>query len=158
MPWQLNIRAIAIASAFALAFGSGWMVNGWRLESKVADIQKKISDDGLKAETAAREKERILRSNTETIRRTYEDQISNLNGRLDTAIAGLLSRPSRAEADQSTGSPQVAKSCDGSQLFREDGNFLVREAARADLVREAYKLCITQYETVKSILEQTSGR
>ena len=158
MPWQLNIRAIASGVALVIAFGFGWAVNGWRFESKIAELKNAALDEKLAAEVASRRKESALRADADKIRGEYERKISSLNGRLDAALAGMFDRASRNQAGTDTGNHQTAGSCDGRQLFREDGEFLIREAARADTIRQAYQSCVEQYDSVKLKMEQQNGR
>jgi len=40
-------------------------------------------------------------------------------------------------------------SCSGKELYREDGEFLVRVAREADELRSALKQCYTQYEALR---------
>jgi len=38
-PYKLQLAVVAGAAAVALAFGSGWTVNGWRLGAEVANLR-----------------------------------------------------------------------------------------------------------------------
>lgn len=49
-----------------------------------------------------------------------------------------------------TGSP--SRFGTGAQLYREDSDFLVREAARADRLRLAYTACVAQYTALRTAL------
>ena len=73
-------------------------------------------------------------------------QIRNINAQLVDAISELRKRPSRT-TEASTG--QVAGYCTGSQLYAEDAELALREAARADTIREALKACYLQYDAIK---------
>ena len=150
---QLNFRLIGLGVIAAVLFGSGWAVNGWRLEKRIADIEKKAAEDIVKAEQNARKQESTLRTNADNIRKTYETQITDLNGRLDTVLVWLRDRPERpSNPAPSTPAGATTQACTGSQLFREDADFLIREATRADTIRKAYQRCIAEYESVKSTL------
>jgi hypothetical protein len=42
-----------VAVALALGFGAGWSINGWRLESKVATVQKDAAETRAASANAA---------------------------------------------------------------------------------------------------------
>jgi hypothetical protein len=70
-------------------------------------------------------------------------QIRNINNQLVDAIGELRKRPGRSE-QASTG-----QSCNGTRLYAEDAEFLVREAARADEIRAGLQACYKQYDALK---------
>lgn len=77
---------------------------------------------------------------------TYESIISQR----DRVIASLQKRASRPpEKPASTVDPapaEPATSCTGASLYREDGEFLAGEAARADRILTELAACQAQYE------------
>ena len=80
---------------------------------------------------------------TDQIRKQKDAQIEAINNQLANAISELRKRPSRS--DQANNG-----SCGtGATLYAEDGEFLVREAARADKIRIALNACYEQYDTIK---------
>lgn len=97
-------------------------------------------------EKTIRAKEHQYQADADRIRKEKDDQINAINSQLVDAISQLRKRPSRAtEASNGT----TAKACDGSELFSEDSEFLVREAARADTIRIALQACYNQYDSIK---------
>jgi hypothetical protein len=70
-------------------------------------------------------------------------QIRNINNQLLDAVSELRKRPGRSE-QASTG-----QSCNGTRLYAEDAEFLVREAARADEIRAGLQACYKQYDALK---------
>ena len=95
----------------------------------------------------AREKEHQMQDATDQIRKDKDAQINAINNQLANALIELRNRPSRTSQISSNG--QVVKACNGSQLFSEDSEFLVRESARADTIRIALQACYDQYESLK---------
>ena len=79
---------------------------------------------------------------TDQIRKEKDAQIASINNQLVDAIGQLRSRPNRAQsaANGSCGT--------GATLSAEDAEFLVREAARADVLRTALSACYQQYDSV----------
>lgn len=97
-------------------------------------------------EKAIRAKEHEYQSAADEIRKVKDAQINAINSQLVNSIAELRKRTSRS-SEASNG--QIAKACDGSELFAEDSEFLVREAARADTLRVALQSCYSQYDSIK---------
>ena len=97
-------------------------------------------------EKVIRDKEHQYQADADKIRKDKDAQIKAINNQLVDAISELRKRPSRT-SEASVG--QVVKACNGSQLFSEDSEFLVRESARADTIRIALQACYDQYESLK---------
>ena len=77
------------------------------------------------------------------IRKQKDAQIEAINNQLANAISELRKRPSRP-AEANLGSCGT-----GATLYAEDGEFLVREAARADKIRAGLEACYKQYDAIK---------
>lgn len=94
-------------------------------------------------EKAIRSKEHQYQADADKIRKEKDAQIQAINDQLVNAISELRKRPSRA-AEASNG-----QSCNGTGLYAEDAEFLVREASRADQIRVALQACYNQYDSIK---------
>lgn len=127
----LNIYAIYAVTAIVL-FCSGF-VSGCQHQQSA---QEKV----------IREKEHQYQADADKIRKEKDAQINAINSQLFDAIAELRKRPSRSS--EANNGP-TTKACDGSELFSEDAEFLVREAARADTIRLSLQACYNQYESLK---------
>ena len=77
------------------------------------------------------------------IRKEKDAQIASINNSLADALVQLRSRPSRAQAASN------GQGGTGLSLSAEDSSFLEREAARADVLREALNACYKQYDSLK---------
>ena len=130
---MFGVNIYAIIALVAVTLFCGGFVNGCSYQQS-------------KAEKTIRDKEHQYQADADTIRKDKDAQIKVINNQLVDAISELRKRPSRTAE---TGIGQGIKGCDGSQLFAEDGTFLVREAARADTIRIALKACYDQYESLK---------
>jgi len=124
----LNLYAIYAISAIVL-FCSGF-VSGCQHQQSA---QEKV----------IREKEHQYQADADKIRKEKDAQINAINSQLVDAISSLRSRPSRSTETTN------GKGCNGTGLFAEDSEFLVREAARADQIRVALDSCYKQYEAIK---------
>jgi len=88
----------------------------------------------------------VTKRKTDEIRKAKDEKINNINTQLVDAIGELRKRTSRT-AEASNGS--TASGCNGSKLYAEDAEFLIRESARADKIRVALGACYEQYESIK---------
>jgi hypothetical protein len=126
---MFGVNIYAIIAVVAVALFCGGFVNGCSYQQS-------------KAEKTIRDKEHQYQADADQIRKDKDAQIKVINNQLVDAVSELRKRPSRA-AETSNG-----KSCNGTSLFAEDAEFLVREAARADEVRVALDACYKQYDSV----------
>ncbi|CAB4123370.1 hypothetical protein UFOVP41_41 [uncultured Caudovirales phage] len=94
-------------------------------------------------EKAVRAKEHQYQADADKIRIEKDAQIKAINDKLVDAISELRKRPSR------TAEAVNGQSCNGTGLYAEDAEFLIREASRADTIRVALQSCYQQYESIK---------
>jgi hypothetical protein len=127
---MFGLNIYAIYAMVAITLFCGGFVNGCSYQQS-------------KAEKTIRDKEHQYQSDADQIRKDKDAQIKVINTQLVDAVSELRKRPSRTE--QTTN----GKGCNGSSLYAEDSEFLVREAARADEIRVALEACYKQYEALK---------
>jgi hypothetical protein len=127
---MFGLNIYAIYAAIIITLFCGGFVNGCSYQQS-------------KQEKVIRDKEHQYQSDADRIRKEKDAQIRNINSQLVDAISELRKRPGRAtEATNGQG-------CNGTRLYAEDSEFLVREAARADEIRVALQACYQQYESIK---------
>ena len=108
------------------------------------------------AATAAQQLQSQFASSLDTAKKEKDEKINALAARNVELNRMLSNRPSRP-ADNST-TPKTGESCTGAQLYREDGEFLAREAARAERVLEERNFYWKQYENARVKLEELNDR
>ena len=91
----------------------------------------------------ARKQEQAHQAATDEIRKNKDEQIAAINSKLFDAVSELRKRPSRPATITSNG-----QSGTGATLYADDAEFLIREAARADIIRAALEACYNQYDQV----------
>lgn len=87
-----------------------------------------------------------------------EIEITRLNANIDRLLDQLRKRPQRpsdAGVPQVTGTESNGPGCSGRELYREDGEFLAREAARADKLRLGFLECRSAYNNARQANEAT---
>jgi len=91
------------------------------------------------------------------IRKDTSNEIASINADRDAALDELRARPGRGTPATTTtiaGACSVAAGGTGAFLFREDAQFLTREAARSDGIRVALKGCYAQYDAARDMLAE----
>lgn len=64
---DIRIKGAIYASAAIVIFIAGWTANGWRWESKVADIRLQASESALQAAIKAKDKQRTAQAKISAI-------------------------------------------------------------------------------------------
>lgn len=155
MSW-LAIRALlgrvpvwAWVLAVALAWGG---IGRYQLRSLRAEIATERQAQAaeiarLKAEALATES--TWKGKAHELHRAREIEVGNIAAALDAAERRLRDRPAR-RADLSEAASSACPGATGAELYREDGQFLIRESARADRLRAALAECQGWIETVRA--------
>lgn len=160
-----DIRIIAAVVALIVSFLSGWWINGNRWEADYLALKVKqekaiaaAAEAARQFERQAREKEQDLQASADAERKRKDEKIRNLNTQLASAINSLRQRTSRSSAPVSVscpaGNPKDSQGATGANLFREDAEFLAREAARADEIVEELMSCYRAYDKAKAALSK----
>lgn len=137
-----------------LAFGAGWMVNGWRLNAKIEQIKKEQVQALLTAESNARKTEQELVGQAQQEKERKDAELKVVGNKLSAALSELRKRPERVSKVPTVTPTGPAESCTGAELYRQDAEFLIREAARADEVVIQLMQCQAQYNAARNELRK----
>ena len=150
-PWVLLTLVLAIAGAAGGGYYKG--NSAGRAEVQQAWDKEKAEQYAAyaKGQEEARKREQDMQEAADRLRRDKDAEIRNINARATALTNSLRDRQTRpTEASGVSGAPGARPaSCSGKELYREDGEFLVRLAAEADELRAALKQCYTQYNTAR---------
>jgi len=137
---------LAVVIAFVLN-GFYWNAKG----SNSADTRwtAKIEKQRADAESAARTKESMWQGVVNETAKNYDVKVAGIQRNLDIALDSLRSRPGRPVGDVPIATGPACPCGTGATLCREDGEFLAREAARADKHREALGACYQVIDKTK---------
>lgn len=124
------------------------------VDAAIAILQSQYRDEVAKQSEIARKNEWKLQEHADRTKEQKDEQIKKLSNKLSAAISELRNRPSRS--DTNTQNPGDSKACTGAELFREDAEFLAREAARADGILVERDYYYEQYESVRRELDKNS--
>jgi hypothetical protein len=107
------------------------------------------------ASIKAKKTETELQTEAIKFKQDKDNEIKIVNDKLDVAISQLRTRTSRPT--NYTPPSNNISTCSGSQLYREDAEFLTREAARAEAVRIERDYYFKQYEDARIKINGTSN-
>ena len=148
----LNYRVLGLFLLVVFSFIAGWKVNGWRFTAKIETMQSDYAKALAKATQEARTKEQVMQIAADKLRKEKDENINKLTNRLNATLNELRHRsyrPASATVPKTSIIGPSAEGCTGRELYRQDAEFLIREAARADKLRESLIQCQTQYNQVR---------
>lgn len=139
--------AIAIAALLAASHWKAYNSGAQGVQAAWDAYTVAAQAETMKIQQETRDKESKLQAERESIRKAKNVQIAKLDADLANALDRLRNRPDRpGEGDLSatTGSGS-STGCTGANLFRPDGEFLIRESSRADKLLADLGQCQAQY-------------
>jgi len=106
-----------------------------------------------KSVTAAVEKavatERILKEQSFKTIEKKDEQLKTIQSRLSNTLSELQYRKKRESSTTNSSTPSNTSTCTGAELYREDAEFLAREAARAEGVLKERDYYYSEYENAR---------
>lgn len=101
-----------------------------------------------------RKTEKAILTEALKLEEVKNEEIKNLNTTVNDLRSKLRKRPSREYVTVYRDNPSTEGACTGAELFREDGEFLIGEAARAERVLIERNYYYEQYEQVRKKLDE----
>lgn len=150
-PWLI----LAFVLAVGAAAGGGYYKGNSAGKSEVQQQWDKEKAEQYaayaKGQEEARQREQALQADADKLRREKDAEVRNINARAAALANSLRERQARpADADSVSSAPGVGSgACTGKNLYREDGEFLVRIAREADELRAALQQCYKQYQAIR---------
>ena len=153
-PWIILGFVLAIIGAAGAGYYQGNEAGQAKVQQAWDKERAAQEAEYAAAQSAAREKEQALQANADQLRQEKDREIRNLNARATALTNSLRDRSERPTAEASavpstTSNGPAPAGCTGEKLYRPDGEFLAREAARGDELRVLLKQCRDQYETLR---------
>lgn len=160
-PWLILGFVLAVAASGGAGLYQGHKMGTAEVQQKWDKERAAQEAEYAAAQAAAREKEQALQANADHIRQEKDREIRNLNARATALSNSLRDRATRPTAESSAvpstaETRPIAAGCTGKELYRPDGEFLAREAARGDETRLLLKQCREQYDSVIKMLMETN--
>jgi hypothetical protein len=116
--------------------------------SVVAEYQIEID----KSVAKAIEDTKKLQESADVIKEKKYETLKRNNDKLLADIVSLQQRAKRPSPTNLAPNPSAREACTAAQLYREDAEFLAREAARADSVLIERNYYYEQYESIRKQL------
>lgn len=117
-------------------------------------IEKEYQDKVIAANNLAAAQTKALNDFKANADKEKQDAVKTVDTKYRSLVGELQKRPTRADLTSSVASAvaRAKSACTGAQLYREDGEFLAREAARADKVIIDRNYYYEQYEAARRVL------
>lgn len=112
-----------------------------------ATVQTDWDSANAQALEEQRDKEAELQSNMDKLRTEKNRELARLNTTVQRLSDSLRSRPDRPLSGAAASARPDSEGCTGAVVYRQDGEFLIGEATRADQLRIALKTCQSAYES-----------
>lgn len=110
----------------------------WKL--RIEKVQKEADKEQQQLVKVFKEKDRLK-----------DEKFKQIEYSLNSTLNRLQLRTTRPNVVTVT---EIRESCTGAQLYREDGEFLAREAARAERILTERNFYYEKYEEVRMMLER----
>ena len=123
----------------------------------ITEIELNLAKENFRLKERSLNAQMELQQSFDNIQKEKDAKIKNLNARVASLTRSLQERPSRPEPSRVPGNSRVEEDkqgATGAQLYREDGLVLIREAARAELIKEELLGCYKSYDTAKEVLDR----
>lgn len=151
-PYFLLGAVLAVIVAGSTGYLKGESAGKATVRSEWNEERRQLAEQHAKDEAAAREKEQQMQAEADRMRKEKDEQIRNSEDRAAALANSLRERTERPAASSSPAKGAVAgqapAGCTGAGLYRADGEFLAREAARGNQLRAALKECYARIDTL----------
>ena len=154
--WQVKLAVVLIVSISLYTYHKIQIKVA--VNTAVAEIELQSAKERFKILDKAQAVTYALRDSNDKSIKEKDEKLKLLTTRVATLTASLQNRPERpaesSNTSRSTSNPESPQGATGASLYREDGIFLSREAAKAVELQEWLKLCYKDYDSVKEKLEK----
>lgn len=151
---RIAIIAIVVALACFAAYRRGVSHGESRVQAKWDSERTAIMQAAQQAIQERIAAEEQLRRQADEQQKTYQQKIARLAAERNALLDSVRNRPARDRGSDVPGAAASGDSagCTGSELYREDAEFLVGEAERADRIAEQLTACVAQYQAARDAI------
>jgi hypothetical protein len=150
-PWLILAFVLAVGAAAGGGYYKGNSAGKAEVQQEWDKEKTEQYAAYAKGQEEARQREQALQASADKLRREKDAEVRNINARATALANSLRERQTRpADADSvSSAASAGSGACTGKNLYREDGEFLVRIAREADELRAALQQCYKQYQAIR---------
>lgn len=145
--------AVAIAVLLAGTHWKSYVIGGKSVQAEWAADKLAQAEQTQAITAAALDKQNALTAEKETLRKAKNATIAKLDSDLAAALSSLHDRPARPSEGDLSGAATAGSSCTGRGLYKDDGEFLIRLAGRADKLRADLTECQAAYSSVRNAVK-----
>ena len=152
--WQALIVAGVLAVMLAGTHWQAYNMGADKVQAAWVAEQLSQAEQSAALQAQAQATTDKLKTDADQLRKSKNAQIARLDADLAAALERLSDRPPRPGASDmpALAGPGANASCTGAQLYREDGQFLARESARADRLLADLAQCQDAYGKARDAL------
>lgn len=154
------IRIGVLSALIAALIGSHYYLENKAVKTAITvtttKIETQYKDKLIKAQQEAADATAKLSAQKSQADKEKQDAVQAIDAKYGDLVRSLQQRPTRTDLTSSVASAVASarKACTGSQLYREDAEFLAGEAARADKVIIERDYYYGRYEDARRLLAQ----
>ena len=149
-PWVILGFVLAVGAAAGGGYLKGESAGQLEVQQKWDKDIARQEKEHAEALARMREQEQAMQTKADRERQEKDREIRNANARAIALSNSLQQRTDRPAEGSSvpgaTSTGQTATGCTGAQLYRSDGEFLVREFRRAEELRLSLKECLARFD------------
>lgn len=151
-------QKLLIAAALAAVLCAAAYMRGMRSGEDRVRAQWDAERAAIAQATQQAMQERIaaeeqLRRHADEQQKTYQQRIARLAAERNALLDSVRNRPARDRGDDMPGAAAAGGArCTGAELHREDAEFLVGEAERADAIAGQLSACVAQYQAARDAI------
>ena len=153
--WQTKLIILVIILSGAFVYHKVEVNKS--VTNAVSEIELNLAKENFRLKERSLDAQIALQNSFDNIQKDKDAKIKNLSARVASLTRSLQDRPSRPESSGVPDNSRVEETRQGSTgagLYREDSEFLSREAARAELIKEELLTCYKSYDTAKATLDK----
>ena len=152
--WKIGILTVLVAGGVASHFYFEKRAVNNAITVTTTTITKQYQDKLIEAQKKASDATAALNELKAKADKEKADAVQAVDLKYSDLVRSLQKRPTRADLTSSVAAAVASarKACTGSQLFREDAEFLAGEAARADKVTIERDYYYGRYEAARQQL------
>jgi hypothetical protein len=141
--------------ALVVVLGALWGFHEYDKAQAVAQINSEWVEKNKQQQAKFNLAQSVLEEYHRADKGIKDEKIKDLDVKLANALVRLQHRPTRPTVLTVT---ETRESCTGRELYREDGEFLTREAASSDKVVVERDYYYSEYEKARLMLEKLNVR
>lgn len=119
------------------------------VEAATGKMAMEYQRRSIEASKVALKAQESLQQEADKEREKKDETIRNISDDLQRALVRLRNRPERPSTPTAPQDSDVGQACTARELYREDAEFLTREAARAQSVLAERNYYYSQYEIIR---------